>query len=108
MFGLISSINTAKDFQDVKNSFLVKCIFHSVCHLSIILWQSQLRNLVTNHKSLNESSNTSKWEFFFLSIQIQSKAAHFIILNKVKKLHLEFVLFPTTFCISFLLKCKLL
>jgi len=46
--------------------------------------------------------------FFLLSIQIQSKAAHFIILNKVKKQDLEFVLFPTTFCIFFLLKCKLL
>jgi len=60
MFGLISSINTAKDFQDVKNSFLVECIFHRVCHLSIILLQSQLRKLVTNHKSLNEASNNSK------------------------------------------------
>jgi len=36
--------------------------------------------------------------FFLLSIQIESKAAHFIILNKVRKLHLHFVLFPMTFC----------
>lgn len=60
----------------------------------------QLRKLVTNHKSLNEASNNGKREFF-LSIQIQSKAAHFIILYKVVKQHLEFILFPMTFCVIF-------
>lgn len=40
-------------------------------------------------------------EIFLLSIQIQSKAAHFIILYKVMKLHLEFILFPVTFCVFF-------
>jgi len=42
VFGLISSVNTTKGFQEVESSFLVNCIVHSVCHLSIIWLQSDI------------------------------------------------------------------
>lgn len=92
VFGLILSINTTKVFQDEENSFLAKCIFHSVCHLSIIWLQSDISIEKASNRSHSIKQQITVNENLLLSIQIQSTAAPclFIILYKVMKPHLKF------------------